>query len=84
MNQVQRLVALARNLDLQFWLFESPANEYQPPPPPGWFGMRSSKRRGFFRLDNGQIPSAEEIDRRLKANEFREVPLTEPVETSTR
>lgn len=82
MNQVQRLVALARTLDMGMWLFEFPANRYQPAPPPGWFGMRSSKRRGFFRLDKGQVPSAEEINRRLQANDFMEVPFTEP-ENST-
>ena len=71
-----KLRAFAAMDKVDLFLIESPANHYQPAPPPGWFGLRSSRRRVFMQtLANGSWPHPDEIQRRLRVGEYEEVTL---------
>lgn len=76
MNIYNQLKHLAGQHEI--FLFEAPSNKYQPAPQEGWFGMRSSKRRVFMRLDNGKMPTPDVVQSRLAVGEFVEHQLTNP------
>lgn len=56
----------------EFFLFESPYNNYQPKPPDGFFAMRSEKRRIFIRLTAGQAADAEVVKKLIENHEYIE------------
>ena len=70
----EKLLQWAKECDTELWVIESPENNYQPKPPVGYFGMRSHKRRAFFkRSATGQIPSSDYISSAMDSGDFQVV-----------
>lgn len=60
----------------EVFIIEATPNDYEPKPPPGWFGMRSHKNRVFLQLINGCIPGSDQLCTQLA--HARRYPLTPP------
>lgn len=59
----------------ELFLFESPHNRYRPEPPPGFFALRSNKRRIFVKLKDGKYPAPLNIEQLISSGEFIESTL---------
>lgn len=74
-NNTESILKYMKEHAVEMFLMESPQNHYVPTPPEGCFGMRSNKRRIFLQLNNGAVPTPDEIEYLIKHKEFIETPL---------